>query len=163
MRQIRRARIYDLNSIMPVIDAARGIMRSSGNVNQWIRGYPSVSVIEGDIERGVGYVVQDEDSIAGYFAFIPSPEPSYALIYDGAWLDESAQYHVVHRMASTPATHGIFRFIMDWCFGQDGNIRIDTHRDNCIMRHCIESYGFACCGIIYLESGDERLAYQLVK
>ena len=40
------------------------------------------------------------------------------------------------------------------------NIRIDTHRDNRIMRHNIEKHGFAYCGIIYLANGDERLAYQ---
>ena len=42
-----------------------------------------------------------------------------------------------------------------------GNLRIDTHRDNVIMRHVIDLYGFTYCGIIYLLNGDERLAYQL--
>jgi len=32
-----------------------------------------------------------------------------------------------------------------------------------IMQHVIEKYGFTYCGIIYLASGDERLAYQLIK
>lgn len=31
------------------------------------------------------------------------------------------------------------------------------------MQHVIEKYGFTYCGIIYLASGDERLAYQLIK
>jgi hypothetical protein len=52
---------------------------------------------------------------------------------------------------------------MDYCFSQDPNIRIDTHRDNKIMRHLVEKHGFAYCGIIYLDNGDERLAYQLIK
>jgi hypothetical protein len=29
-----------------------------------------------------------------------------------------------------------------------------------IMQHNISKHGFAYCGIIYLASGDERLAYQ---
>ena len=37
---------------------------------------------------------------------------------------------------------------------------IDTHRDNKIMQHNILKHGFTYCGIIYLLSGDERLAYQ---
>ncbi len=45
----------------------------------------------------------------------------------------------------------------------DSNIRIDTHLDNRIMQHVIKKYGFTYCGIIYLASGDERLAYQLIK
>jgi hypothetical protein len=51
---------------------------------------------------------------------------------------------------------------MDWCFSKDPNIRIDTHRDNKIMQHNILKEGFSYCGIIYLESGDERLAYQKI-
>ena len=36
---------------------------------------------------------------------------------------------------------------------------LDTHKDN-IMQYNIEKYGFTYCGIIYLASGDARLAYQ---
>ena len=67
---------------------------------------------------------------------------------------------MVHRIGSYPQVHGVFRAIMDWCFGQDSNIRIDTHRDNHIMRHNILKYGFESGGISYRESGDERPAYQ---
>ena len=31
-----------------------------------------------------------------------------------------------------------------------------------IMQHNIQKHGFTYCGIIYLLSGDERLAYQKV-
>ena len=41
------------------------------------------------------------------------------------------------------------------------SIRIDTHRDNCIMKHILTKYGFTECGVIYLESGDPRDAYHL--
>ena len=54
----------------------------------------------------------------------------------------------------------IFISIMEFCFSHDTNIRIDTHRDNKIMQHNILKHGFTYCGIIYLLSGDERLAYQ---
>jgi len=93
------------------------------------------------------------------FAFLPGPEPTYQEIYDGRWLDDSP-YHVVHRLASTAASHGIFNDVMDYCINEAGTLRIDTHRDNVIMRHVIERYGFAYCGIIYLANGDERLAFQ---
>jgi hypothetical protein len=49
---------------------------------------------------------------------------------------------------------------MDFCFSHDTNIRIDTHHDNKIMQHNILKHGFTYCGIIYLLSGDARLAYQ---
>ena len=156
---IRQAHKEALKAILDVLDAAKGIMRASGNTRQWENGYPSEEVILHDIRKGYGYVVEAGSGPIGYFAFIPSPEPTYSYIEGGSWLDDSP-YHVVHRVASYPHVHGVFRAIMDWCFSQDPNIRIDTHRDNRIMQHCILRYGFTYCGIIYLQSGDERLAYQ---
>lgn len=160
-RIIRKAVTDELDSIMVVLDAAKRIMRSSGNMRQWTDGYPSEDVIRKDIANGNGYVVEDDGRVTGYFAFIASPEPTYSRIYDGAWLDDSLPYHVIHRIGSYPDVHGIFRSIIEWCRSEDANLRIDTHRDNLIMQHNILKHGFIYCGIIFLESGDERLAYQL--
>ena len=172
-RIIREARPTDMASIMQVIEAAKKIMRSSGNLHQWGDGYPSEAVITADMERHGGFVILDsqaardrtegEGRIVGYFAFLPSPEPTYSKIYDGEWVDDVQPYHVIHRIASYPDVHGIFSNIMDFCFFHDPNIRIDTHRDNKIMQHNIEKHGFTYCGIIYLANGDERLAYQKLK
>ena len=159
-RIIREAKPTDMADIMKVMDAAKKIMRQSGNMHQWGEGYPSEAVIMADMEKDGGFVIEDNSEIVGYFAFLPSPEPSYLKIYEGEWLDDVQPYHVVHRIASYPDAHGIFSDIMDYCFAADRNIRIDTHRDNTIMQHVIEKYGFTYCGIIYLASGDERLAYQ---
>ena len=161
-RTIREARPTDLNEIMAVMDAARKIMRQSGNLHQWVAGYPSETAIKADLEKTGGFIVEDYGRLVGYFAFLPSPEPTYDRIYDGAWLDEERPYLVVHRIASYPEVHGIFGSIMDFCFAHDTNIRIDTHRDNHIMQHLLVQHGFAYCGIIYLANGDERLAYQRV-
>ncbi len=152
----------DIPAIMTVLEAAKGIMRASGNLHQWVGGYPSESVVREDIRGGYGLVVVERDRVVGYFAFIPSPEPTYATIYAGAWLDGNAPYHVIHRIGSLPDVHGVFATIMDFAFSRDRNIRIDTHRDNRIMQHNILKHGFSYCGIIYLSSGDERLAYQRI-
>ncbi|MBQ9309501.1 MAG: N-acetyltransferase [Bacteroidales bacterium] len=161
-RIIRPAAAEDIPQIMPVLEAAKGIMRADGNHGQWIGGYPSAEVISDDIRRGNGYVVCDDGKIVAYFAFIASPEPTYAVIYDGAWLDDSQPYYVIHRIGSLPGSHGIFADVITFCLGRCRNLRIDTHRDNSIMQHCILKAGFRYCGIILLESGDERLAYQLL-
>ena len=158
---IRPASGEDIPRIMEVLEAAKGIMRGSGNLNQWVNGYPSEAVIRKDIENGHGYVLAEGGVVEAYFAFIPSPEPTYAHIYGGRWLDDSRPYCVIHRLASTPESHCVFRRVMDWCAARCPNLRIDTHRDNAIMQHCILGYGFRYCGIIHLASGDERLAYQL--
>ncbi len=148
--------------IMKVMDAAKKIMRQSGNMRQWGEGYPSEAVIMTDMERNGGFVIEDDSKVVGYFAFLSSPEPTYAQIYEGKWLDDELPYHVVHRIASYPDAHGIFSSVMDFSFAADSNIRIDTHRDNHIMQHCIDKYGFTYCGIVYIANGDERLAYQRI-
>ena len=160
-RKIRPATAGDLGRIMEVMEAAKGIMRASGNMSQWGEGYPSTEVIGSDIAREGGFVIEEYGSIAAYFAFLPSPEPTYSYL-EGAWIDDTLPYHVIHRIASVPEVHGIFRDIMTFCFARGRNIRIDTHRDNAIMRHNILKHGFSYCGIIYLASGDERLAFQKV-
>lgn len=157
---IRLARLSDIPEIMLVMEAAKGIMRQSGNMLQWGEGYPSESTISADIKKGSGFVVEENGRVVGYFAYLQSPEPTYATIYKGKWRDDERPYHVVHRIASYPEVHGIFAHIMDFCFAHDTNIRIDTHRDNKIMQHNLLKHGFDYCGIIYLMSGDERLAYQ---
>ena len=162
-RIIREARPTDMTDIMKVLDAAKKIMRQSGNMHQWGEGYPSEAVIMADIERNGGFVIEDDGKTIGYFAFLPSQEPTYVRIYEGRWLDDELPYHVVHRIGSFPDTHGIFGSIMEFCFSKDPNIRIDTHRDNTIMQHNIAKHGFSYCGTIYLASGDERLAYQRIE
>ena len=160
IRQIRPAAEADIPAILDVMAAAKGIMRASGNAHQWAEGYPGPEHIRADIARDGAFVLEEAGAVAGYFAFLAAPEPTYARIYDGAWLDDTLPYHVIHRIASRPESHGIFRDIMAWAFGRERNIRIDTHRDNAIMQHNILKSGFSYCGIILLESGDERLAYQ---
>lgn len=150
----------DGEGIIEVFAAAKGIMAASGNATQWREGYPSLEAVRADIAQNGSFVIEENGRIVGYFAFLRSPEPTYAKIYDGQWLDDTLPYHVVHRIASRPDVHGIFRDIMDFCFANEQNIRIDTHRNNRIMQHNLEKHGFSYCGIILLASGDERLAYQ---
>ena len=158
-RTIRLATYDDIPAIMQVIDAARKMMHASGNVNQWINGYPSEEVIHADIARDGGFVVTDDERIVAYFAFLSAPEPTYEKIYDGAWLNDEP-YYVIHRLASWPDVHGIWDCVLEWAFERTRTLCVDTHRDNHIMQHNILKHGFTYCGIIYLLSGDERLAYQ---
>ncbi len=134
-------------------------MRESGNLKQWTDGYPSADVFRQDIAQGVSYVVEEEGVVVATFALIPGPDVTYAKIYEGQWLNDQP-YYVIHRIASLRSAKGILQTVLDYAFQLTQNIRIDTHRDNAIMQHLLRKYGFQYCGIIYLLSGDERLAYQ---
>ena len=161
---VRQAGLSDITQILAIMDDAREVMRSSGNLHQWTGGYPSFPVIEKDIVAERGFVCVDAaGTLQGYFVFMPSPEPTYAVIYDGAWLDDERPYHVLHRIAGRAGSHGVFRAMLAFAAAREDNLRIDTHRDNRIMQHLVTEAGFSYCGIILLDSGDERLAYQRIR
>ena len=107
-RTIRKVSLpADGERLLEVFAAAKGIMAADGNVNQWTEVYPSLEIVQADLEKGGGFVVEDDGEIVAYFAFLPSPEPTYDKIYDGKWLDDTKPYHVIHRIASLPEVHGI--------------------------------------------------------
>lgn len=159
---IRRAAYDDIPRIMEICDEARSIMRADGNMTQWTGGYPSEAAIRTDVDGGVGYVVEDNGGIEGYFAFIPGIEKTYLEIEGGRWLDDDAPYCTIHRLASTKSSHGVAAACFSWCWERCRNLRVDTHEDNRIMRHCIEKSGFSYCGIIHLQDGAPRLAFQKI-
>ena len=160
MMTIRHAQREHIDALLHLADEARQIMRQSGNMNQWVNGYPDRDTFLRDIENGNSYLVEDDGALVGAFAMLSGPEPTYANIYEGEWMNTSKPYLVIHRIASTPHSHGVLRAIIGYAFTLTDNVRIDTHRDNAIMRHLLQKLGFHYCGIIYLANGDERLAYQ---
>ena len=160
---IRRSTYGDLPQLMRIYREARQIMLDSGDLNQWKEGYPPEDVIRGDIDRGVGYAVEDGDRLVGAFAFIPGTDPTYLRIEGGAWKDDLKPYCTIHRLGSLKDSKGVAEACFNWCWEQSHNLRVDTHEDNVIMRHCIQKAGFSYCGIIYLPDGAPRLAYQKIE
>ena len=161
--RIRPASMVDITAIMQILDCGRQKMRSNGNLEQWTDGNPKQSLIEADINNGNSYILEEEGMAVATFAFIEGPDITYNKIYEGEWKENTLPYHVIHRMASLHGTHGVFKDILEYCFERCNNIRIDTHRQNSIMRNALSKYGFEYCGIIYLLDGAERLAYQLTR
>ena len=160
--EIRKSTITDIPTLLLLAENAKIIMRQSGNMLQWTGGYPTADVFLNDINQGCSYIVERMGEAVATFAFLPSPEPTYTKIYEGDWLDDTSPYYVIHRIAAKNNVKGVMGIILDYCFGKTRNIRIDTHRDNVIMRHLMKKYGFSYCGIILLSNGDERLAFQKI-
>lgn len=159
--EIRKTVMDDLDKVMEIYDEARSYMRENGNASQWINGYPNIELIKQDIFSEKSYVCVDGNKIVGVFFFDIGPDPTYLNIYEGNWISEKS-YSVVHRIASSSRQKGVASYCVNWCLNKWPNIRIDTHKDNIIMQNFLVKNGFVRCGIIYLEDGAERIAYQKV-
>lgn len=159
--RIRKAVKADLPAIFEIYAHARKFMAENGNPNQWGNIKPRQELVESDIEKGISYVCEQGGEILGVFAFIPGEDPTYKIIYEGEWLSDEP-YAVIHRIASSGKVKGTGEFCIKWALSQYGNVRIDTHEQNTVMRHLLSKLGFTCCGIIHLEDGDERLAFQKI-
>ena len=158
--KIRKSTASDLDAIMKCYDVARQFMRASGNHSQWINGYPSRELVGDDIAHGLSYVGEDAaGEIVMAFAFIIGDDPTYKIIEDGRWLN-NLPYGTIHRLGSNGKHRGILRACVNFCAEAIGNLRLDTHADNKLMRHAAEKLGFKRCGIIYCQDGSPRIAYQ---
>lgn len=160
---IRPALLSELDVIMPLYDQGRAFMRKSGNQNQWIHGYPKREMVADDIRQGHLFLAEEAGETAAVFCFFygEDVEPTYRVI-DGAWTAEGP-YGVIHRIASTGKFPRMVEVCTDWCLDQCPSLKIDTHRDNVPMRAALERCGFSYCGVIVIDDGSERVAYQKVK
>ena len=137
----RGARRSDLDAIMQIYARARQTMADSGNPTQWGRNFPPQELIEEDIDTNRLFVYLHNGALEGAFAFILGPDPTYAKIEDGQWLNDTLPY-------------------INWCLEHCESLRADTHADNKIMQHILEKNGFTKCGIIHVADGTPRIAYQ---
>lgn len=160
--EIRNTRPEELDEVMEIYEKARQVMRSSGNMNQWINGYPSRELIREDIASGYSYVMTDQGGIHAVFTLIDGEDPTYKVIENGQWLNDKL-YVTIHRIASNGTYAHSSDICYDWALSVRDNLRIDTHQDNCIMRHVLDRNGFTECGTIYVSDGSPRIAYQKEK
>jgi len=153
------ATMQDLDEIMKIYEIAKAYMKAKGNPNQWNGAYPEREMLAEDIDKQQLYVCKSDNKVQAVFAFIIGDDPTYAYIEDGEWLN-AQPYGTIHRIASRGEVKGIFKKCLDFCLEKIRDIRIDTHEDNKVMQHLLDKHGFQKCGIIYLQSGAKRLAYQ---
>lgn len=156
---IRQTTLADFGQIQKIYAYAREQMRLGGNPGQWGDSRPSLETLRKDIQNGQSHVMEEKGQICGVFTFIIGEDPTYRIIEQGQWLND-APYGTIHRIAASGAGRGIFRECLAYCMSRISNIRIDTHRDNAAMQHLLKKHGFQKCGIIYVEDGSPRTAYQ---
>ena len=158
---IRNALISDFENISTVFEHAKKYMRENGNMKQWADGYPYPETIRKDIDEGICYVCEVEKSIVGVFTLFDGPDPCYERIIGEQWLNDKP-YGVIHRIAVARNRGGVASRCIEFCEERYDNLRIDTHEDNKPMRNFLTKRGFVERGIIFLENGEERIAFHKV-
>ena len=161
MLEVRKTELTDLDEVMEIYANGRKIMRESGNPNQWGTLRPYREQIANDINMRNSYVVLSNNEICGVFSLVPGIDPTYVYI-EGDWLNDEP-YITIHRIATAGKVKGILKTAVEIGFTLCDNIKVDTHHNNVIMQHLLDKYDFTYCGIIYLENGEPRKAYQKTK
>lgn len=165
--EFRKAVESDIEEIMNIIKGAQEYLKDQG-VDQWQNGYPNHETIKSDIDNGYGYVLLKDGGLVGTVAIIFEGEKTYDYIEEGNWLT-NGKYCTIHRIAVDTEVKGqglsgvILKNVEEISLEKEiKSIKVDTHRDNQAMQSFLTKNGFRYCGIIYLEDGSERLAFEKV-
>ncbi len=164
--EFRRTTAADLGSIMDIIRQAQEYLKNQG-IDQWQNNYPSTGTILEDIRKGYGYVLLENNRILGTVAITFDGDRNYDFI-DGKWLTDSP-YAAIHRIAVQSGYKGkglasvIIGNIVRMCQDKGTqSIRVDTHEKNLSMQRLLLKNGFLACGVIYLQDGAKRLAFEKI-
>ena len=155
---IRPAKEEDFQEILDIYAYARAFMKRTGNPGQWGDTHPPAEMLRQDIVKKQLYVREAQGELSGVFAFLMGPDITYNKIEDGSWRWDMP-YGVIHRIAGRGRTPGVFSECISFCREKCPHLRIDTHFDNKVMQHLLEKNGFERRGIIYVEDGTPRIAY----
>ncbi|MCQ2298128.1 MAG: GNAT family N-acetyltransferase [Bacteroidales bacterium] len=160
MKTIRLSTLDDIPLILQMFGHSRQIMRANGNTFQWPDGYPTAEMVRRDIDRFASHIIEEDGRPVGTFALVIGIDPTYLVIEQGAWKDDTLPYGTIHRLACMPGVKGIADCCFDYCKQQIGNLRADTHEANKILQHILDKHDFEYCGIIHIADGTPRRAYQ---
>ena len=156
--QVRLTTEADLERVMEIYHGAQAFMAAHGNPTQWRNVYPTPEIVQEDIALRRGYVCEENGHLYAAFMLLEGEDPNYRRI-DGAWLND-LPYQTLHRVASSGERKGMVDFIVQWALTRCDNLRGDTHADNLPMQRAFERNGFRRCGIVWMQDGTERIAYQ---
>lgn len=161
----RKAAKKDAPAIWDVLQQAIEKRRKEGSL-QWQDGYPNPQTVQEDLEKGVGYVLENEGVVIAYCAVILNDEPAYRAL-EGQWLT-NADFFIIHRMAVANPHLGkgfasiIFNSVEELARQQKVfSIRADTNFDNPAMLHLFKKLGYVYCGEVFFR-GSPRMAYEKV-
>ena len=163
--EFRKTFKTDINNIMNIIKQAQSYFKEQG-IDQWQNNYPNAETISNDIEEEHSYVLLKDNKIVATSAVSFDGEKTYESIYEGEWISNN-KYAVIHRIAVDNTYKGlglssqIIKYVEKLCLNKGvHSIKVDTHEENIPMQKLLKKNKFKYCGIIYLEDGSKRIAFE---
>ena len=163
--QFRPAKYSEASKVWQILKDAIKRRKEDGS-NQWQDGYPNMKVIKSDIEKKIGFVLTQNDTIIGYSAVIINDEPDYINI-EGKWLSEQ-DFIVYHRVAISEKylakgmAKKMMKLIEQYALSKNiYSLKADTNHDNIPMMKIFEKLCYTFCGIVYIRKSPRR-AYEKV-
>jgi len=163
--QFRQANYSEASQIWQILKDAIKRRKEDGS-NQWQDGYPNLEVVKSDIEKKIGFVFTQNDTIIGYSAVIINDEPDYINI-EGKWLSDQ-DFIVYHRVAISEEflakgmAKKMMKLIEQYALSKNiYSLKADTNHDNIPMMKIFEKLGYSFCGIVYIRQSPRR-AYEKV-
>lgn len=163
--EFRKSNEADISNIMNIIKQAQAYFKGHG-IDQWQNNYPNDETISNDIANDNSYVLLKDNKIVATVVVSFDGEKTYDSIYEGKWIS-SDEFAVIHRIAVDNTYKGlglssqIIKSVEKLCLSKSVcSIKIDTHEKNISMQKLLKKNNFEYCGIIYLEDGDKRIAFE---
>ena len=103
----------DMARILDIYARAREFMAKNGNPTQWGDNYPSPELLEEDIDTNRLFVYMVNGQMQAVFAFVLGEDPTYKVIEDGQWLNDTLPYGTLHRLASAGESKGIGKAVAE--------------------------------------------------
>ena len=166
---LRKAKSTEIEKIILIIEDGVKFLKKQG-INQWQHGSPGRSDVENDIKQETSYVYELDGKIVAT-AMLNNYDADYEK-YSTIWT-KCSNYLVIHRLAIKEEcrSQGVgHKFMNDIILFAKENgveyIRIDTHKNNIIMRKYLSKNNFKELGEIKLSiknslDDKERIAYEL--
>ncbi|MHA8262638.1 GNAT family N-acetyltransferase [Lactobacillaceae bacterium Melli_B3] len=166
---LRKAELSDFDEIWEIVQSARQFLKEQ-DVDQWqTPDYPNKKVITDLIEQDMYYVLVTDGQVSGTAYVKIGHDVNYDYLtestLDTSYGDRHMTIHMISvsdKFRGRKLTSYLMSDLITLAKAHDlHDIRIDTHVDNTIMQHTIESTGFTRHGLIK-QPEYTGYAYQLI-
>lgn len=131
--KIEKGQLFDLEKLFQIYLNGKTNLENNG-IYQWTENYPTISIIENDLTKGILYTIKSNEKIIGAINISEEQEKEYELV---KWEFDNSKVLVIHRLVIDPKYQrkGYAQRLMDFAekFATENNyssIRLDAYSQN---------------------------------